>query len=302
MHPRGAPAIAVHGVGPAGETAPRAPAASGGLMAMRRGDVPRAALPSGRWDELDHAPRGTAPQTDLTTGLLRPSGGGSYEAEQGVFVGKVNPDGTVKITDRPNLNVHVALPSPRAFGHGLAQWYDSDKGPHGAEGDTAMAKQIQASPGSTTDPGDRSKTVIVPVLAGGFDVTDWLMRGHAGDPYASKKLSFLDATRDERARIGGKHRTEQLARSTELMKRTLDTLWAAHQDLAARKQALFELWDDCAETGDPDLVEAGRAARRLVIGFIRAHLPAGGPDAYTPAELAALARVRQSKATFEPYE
>ena len=301
-HTRGRPVIAVPGAGSAGETAPRSPAAPSGLMAMRRGDAPPAALPAGRWDDLDHAPRGSGPAKDVTTGLLRESGGGGYEAEQGVFVGKVSPDGTVKITDRPNLNVHIALPSPRALGRGVARWYDSDKGPYGAAGDTSMASQIQASPGSTVDPGDRSKTVIVPVLGGGFDVTDWLMRSHGGDPYASKKLSFLDATRDERVQIGGKHRTEQLARSTQLMKRTLDALWVAPADLAARKRALFELWDDCAETGDREIIDGGQAARRLVIGFIRAHLPAGSPGAYTATELAALARSRQSKAAFEPYE
>jgi hypothetical protein len=128
------------------------------------------------------------------------------------------------------------------------------------------------------------------------------MRNHGGDPYASKKLAFLDATRDERVQIGGKHRKEQLARSTQLMRRNLDALAAAHADLAARKRTLFELWDECAEAGDPDLVAGGQAARRLVVGFIRAHLPAGGPDAYTPDELAALSRVQQSKATFQPYE
>jgi hypothetical protein len=309
-HTGGEPAIAVPGVGSAGETAPRPPSAPSGLMAMRRGDVPRAALPGGRWDDLDHAPRGTAPEKDLTTGILHESGGGSYESEQGVFVAKVSPDGTVKLTDRPNLNVHVALPSPKALGRSLARWYESDKGPSGAEGDTVMASQIQLHAGPTTDPpatpgspsADHTKTVIVPVLAGGFDVTDWLMRNHSGDPYASRKLSLLDATRDERVQLGGKHRSERLAHSAQLMRKTLDALWAAPADLAARKRALFELWDDCAEAGDPELVAGGQAARRLVIGFIRAHLPAGGPDAYTPAELAAFARARQSKAPFQPYE
>jgi len=65
---------------------------------------------------------------------------------------------------------------------------------------------------------------------------------------------------------------------------------------------LFELWDECAETGDPDLVAGGQAARRLVIGAIRARFPAGSATAFTPAEIAAFARSQQSKATFQPYE
>jgi len=297
-----APAMSVAGAGAVQETAPPSPAAPSPLMAMRRRELPRLALPSGRWDDLDHVPRGTAPEKDLATGKLHESGGGKRESEQGVFVARVSPDGSVKLTDRPNFHIHLALPSPRTLGRALARWYESDKGPQGADGDPALAKHIQVTSGSTTDPGDRSKTVIVPILSGGFDVTDWLMRSYSGDPYASKKLAFLDSTRDERVQIGGKHRSAQLARSTQLIRKTLDALWASPADLAARKRALFELWDDCAEAGDPDLVAGGQAARGLVIGFIRAHLPKDGADAYTPDELTALSRARQSKAPFQPYE
>jgi hypothetical protein len=77
---------------------------------------------------------------------------------------------------------------------------------------------------------------------------------------------------------------------------------ASAVDLAGRKQGLFELWDDCAEAGDPEVVAAVHAAGRMVIDFIRAHLPAGSAGAYTPAELAALARTRHSQAAFTPYE
>ena len=45
---------------------------------------------------------------------------------------------------------------------------------------------------------DQSATVVVPIIAGQFDTTDWLMRRHGIDPYASKKLKFLDATRETR--------------------------------------------------------------------------------------------------------
>ncbi|HEX7835847.1 MAG TPA: hypothetical protein VF469_00210, partial [Kofleriaceae bacterium] len=280
------------------------------LLAMRRGEVLRAALPPGRWDALDHAPRGTAPARERTTGLLDDAGGGSYRSDQGVFKAQIAPDGTARLTDQPNLRVHLAVPMPKDLGRGLARWYESDKGPHGAEGDTAMAKQIQVTPGATTSPpdptasqpSDRTPTVILPVLAGNFDATDWLMRAHGQDPYARRKLAFLDATRDERAEIGRRHRDAELARSSELVERSLRAAWAAAPELRARKQALFELWDDCAETGDPAVVAAGEAARRLVLGFIRGHLPAGSAEAFTAAEIAALGRTQQSKAVFRPYE
>ena len=269
---------------------------------MRRGEAPTPALPAGRWDDLDHVPRGTAPEKDLATGQLHEAGGGTYRVDEGMFVAKFAADGSVKITDGPNVNVHLALPTPKSLGRAATRWYYSDKGPNGAEGDTSMAKQIQAVAGSTTDPDDRSRTVIVPILAGGFDATDALMRAHGQDPYASRKLKVLDGTRDERVQIGNRHRAEQLKHATQLMQNNLDALWARSLDVRARKQALFELWDECVEAGDPALVEAGAAARRLVIGAIRAHLPATGPDAYTAAELAALARAKQSRAAFAPYD
>lgn len=289
--------------------APRPPGERSKL-AMRGGERPNLALPRGRWDALDHPPKGTTPEKAETTGMLRESGGGTHTSDQGVFVAKVNPDGTVDITDRPNVRVGIALPRPKSLGGALTRWYDSDKGRFGEGGDTDMGKQIQVTSGARTDPGapddersgDRAPTAIVPVLGGSFDVTDWLMRRNGDDPYASRKLALLDGTRAERAQIGGKHRAQQLKRSAQIMQRNLEALWTATADPQARKQALFELWDDCAETGDPALVEAGQAARRLVIGAIRARFPAGSPHAYTAAELTALARAKRSTAAFQPYE
>src|SRR5690349_16222853 len=72
-----------------------APAAPHGLLGMRRGEAPRLALQRGRWDDLDHAPAGTQPARERTSGLLHESGGGTRASDQGVFTGKVAPDGTV---------------------------------------------------------------------------------------------------------------------------------------------------------------------------------------------------------------
>src|SRR5262249_8706762 len=122
------------------------------------------------------------------------------------------------------------------------------------------------------------------------------------DPYASRKLHVLDATRDQRAEIGSRHRIEQLSKAAQIMRANLDRVWATVRDLDARKQALFELWDVCAETGGATARGAGAVARRLVVGFIRAKLPAGSASAFTAAELAAFNLKRQSQAAFQPYE
>jgi hypothetical protein len=256
-------------------------------------------LPPGHRDDLDRVPRGTdAAPVVAPTGQLHDAGGGSRRSDQGVFTAKVAPDGSVTLKDRRNLQVGLALPSPRSIGNGISRWYYSDKGPDGQRGERALEKEV----GGSTDAGDRSKTAIVPVLRGGFDVTDALMRSKGQDPYASKKLAFLDSTRDERVQMGAAHREQQLRRTTQLVQRNLDQLWQRVAEPRARREALFELWDEAVETGDEPTVEAGRAARKLVVGFIRARLPAGGPDAYTADELAALNRRRHSKAPFAPYE
>jgi len=123
-----------------------------------------------------------------------------------------------------------------------------------------------------------------------------------GDPYASKKLAFLDSTRDERARIGKVHRSRQLAQATQIMRKNLHAMWSMPGSLADKKQALFEMWDECAETGSDEMVAAGRDARAQVIAFIRAYLPVGSRNAFTPNEINELTRRKRSSTAFVPYE
>ncbi len=135
-----------------------------------------------------------------------------------------------------------------------------------------------------------------------FDVTDGLMRSKGIDPYSSYKLKVLDETRDERAAIGKRYRTEQLAHSRQFMAQNVQQLWTTTRDPAARRQGLFELWDDCAETGTEELVAGGAAARTYLVGFIRSKLPAGSANAFTDDEIARFNKQRKSRAPFAPYE
>ncbi len=142
------------------------------------------------------------------------------------------------------------------------------------------------------------------LLSGRFDVTDWAMRSTGNDPYASRKLKFLDDTREERAEIGIKYREQQLAQATRIMRKNLEQAWASLADFAQRKQALFDLWDEVAEPDGSDelLAAASRAARKAVIGFIRAHLPPGSEYAYSASELVALNGRKKSAQPFAPYD
>ena len=132
-----------------------------------------------------------------------------------------------------------------------------------------------------------------------FDVTDWAMRATGNDPYASEKLAYLDRTRDQRVVVGKRYRKEQLARSAQLMQANLERLWNLSQDVAARKRAVFELWDEIAESGEDELVEGGVQARALLARWVQTKLT--GAAAYTADELRGLNAKKRSKASFDPY-
>ncbi|MEO7096599.1 MAG: hypothetical protein ABI175_25295 [Polyangiales bacterium] len=270
-------------------------------MDMRRPGAPKVALPRFEWDP-DMAP-GPPPPEDPTTGQLRDSGNGTHKSDQGAFVAKVGRDGSVKLKDKKNFNIRFALPSPKQLGRMVGDWYEDPNKPVGTlppdhiERGPVLGTDESSSADKKADHGD----VGVPIVAGGFDLSDAFMRNHGQDPYASKKLKFLDSTRDERVQIGLKHRNEQLAKASEIMRGNLEQVWRSVADPAARREALFELWDESADTGSEQLVAAGEQARSLVIGWIRARLPAGSPVAYGTDELARLNAKRTSKAPFAPY-
>ena len=290
-----------------GQPSPEVAAATGPIvrnpyMDMRRPGAPKVALPTFEWDP-DMAP-GPPPPPDPTTGQLRDSGNGTHKSDQGPFVAKVGRDGSVKLKDKKNFNIRFALPSPKQFGRMIGDWYEDPNKSVGTLPPDHIEKQPALNNGESSSAdkkADHGDVASVPIVAGGFDVSDAFMRNHGQDPYASKKLKFLDSTRDERVQIGLKHRSEQLAKASEIMRGNLEQVWRSVGDPAARRQALFELWDEVAETGSSEMVAAGIQARSLVIGWIRSRLPAGTVDAYGTDELARLNAKRTSKTPFAPY-
>ncbi|MEO8700330.1 MAG: hypothetical protein ABI867_09815 [Kofleriaceae bacterium] len=266
-----------------------------------RGNAPRRvdlSIRPGFRDDLDHAPKGATPAREVEeTGKLQPNGGGTYRSDEGVFTAKVARDGSVDLKDSKNLRIHVVL-SPRRVGKAVTDWAKrEDKTPNDPD---RVAVNNNRPVDKDTRPDHGQATV--PIVGGGFDVTDALLRRKGQDPYFSKKLKYLDSTRDERVQIGTRYKAQLLKQSTQLMQRNLENLFARTQDPAARKRGMFELWDDCAETGEPAVIEAGGAARKLALGTIRSRFPAAGADAFTPQELAALNAHRHSKTVFAPYE
>ena len=137
-------------------------------------------------------------------------------------------------------------------------------------------------------------------LGARFDVTDALMRAVGQDPYAADKLRFLDRTRDQRVAIGNEHRKATYQRSRQYATAAVLRAWNFAPDLATKKRVLFELWDECAETGRTDLVDGAADARAAIENFIQWKLV--GPDAYTADELRTFNAKRTSQAVFAPYE
>ena len=220
-----------------GQPSPEVAAATGPIvrnpyMDMRRPGAPKVELPTFEWDP-DMAP-GPPPPPDPTTGQLRDSGNGTRKSDQGPFVAKVGRDGTVKLKDKKNFNIRFALPSPKQLGRVIGDWYMDPNKPVG----TLPPDHIETGPvlnggesSSADKKADHGDVAGVPIVAGGFDVSDAFMRSHGQDPYASKKLKFLDSTRDERVQIGMKHRSEQLAKASRSCAATSSGCGAASEIL-----------------------------------------------------------------------
>ena len=122
------------------------------------------------------------------------------------------------------------------------------------------------------------------------------------DPHHSEKRRFLEATFEQRLSMREKFATGAMDAALADLPRYLAAVWRADGwPLDTRKRVLFDLWDECAEWGRPELVEGGREARRIITDFVRRYLPPGTDEAYTARELAALNNERTSAESFRPY-
>jgi len=267
---------------------------------------------------IDLSPRAVAERANLgggappppaikPSGELHPAGGGTYRSEQPGFTVTVGRNGDVTFHDRPSVEFHLPLLDvvpklPRTIGKKLEGWAnDPWKDVREAKRDPADPDPI-AMPGPERPEDEDIDEVIVPLVGATGDITDFVMRQGGLDPYADAKRAWLEKTRAERLELKAADRTRELAAAARTVRKHLARAWArAELDAAARRAAIFELWDDAAEDGTAEEQAAGEAVRKEVIGFVRAHLPAGGADAFTAAELTALNARRLSKQRFEPY-
>lgn len=314
----GAHVHASHGAEPHGGAETTSPGPSSSPLMTMRGPE----LHPGDDALAPIAGTGSAAAPAQVSGRLESVSGGTSVIHDRVTTISVEKDGTAHLHDKPYFEIHFLYPhlpnirqDLKDLGNMVSQWYaDPYAGTrYGRTQD--LSPLLQAVPGQCDTWGDAmcddalapgaaiSKSASgdggIGLFGGNLDLTGYLMhKFHAGDAYASRKLKALDETRDERAERGTAYRSEQLARSAELMRKNLDQLHAASP--AELHEALFELWDECAE-GEGPTGEAGDRARAEVIGWIRAHLPAGGANAFTTDEIATRDAHRSSKQHFAPY-
>ncbi len=134
-----------------------------------------------------------------------------------------------------------------------------------------------------------------------LDITDAVMRARGDDPYLAAKMQFLKDTTAFRRRMRRAWYRRQGRAFLQALPKTLEGILRSRLPDADKRRLLFELWDECLETGRSELAAMGRVARSRILAFIRKSFPRGTSKAYTPQELARFNHVRTSRARFDPY-
>lgn len=229
--------------------------------------------------ELPDAPRIPGPRVARVDGPMIPDGNGTFRYDHPGFTAQVARDGRVELKDKPSAQPYFEGPCLNCVKRDLAKYSDD---PTKGEFINLMA--------------------LLPKVGIRFDITDYVMRKIGDDPYNPAKAKFLDETREQREKMWHAESKERLREALQMLPAQLAEIWS-HEAWSAseRRQVLFDLWDECAETGSPERVRLGRQIRVSIIAFIRKRLPAGSEDEYPEAELQALNKRRTSKAKFLPY-
>lgn len=131
-----------------------------------------------------------------------------------------------------------------------------------------------------------------------FDLTDLAMRGKKQDPYAAEKRRFLEFSDKLRSDLKAKALEESRRSAIAHLAEQLSDVWNSGRSGASRRRDIYEKWADCADDKNDSV---GRKGRHTVEDFIRSHLPASSPDAFTSEELARIASERQGLPPFDPY-
>ncbi len=124
-----------------------------------------------------------------------------------------------------------------------------------------------------------------------------LLEQKAGnDPNGLERHAFLDETRALREQLLKQTESSATRRALPKLNLTLLHLWAKPGlTNAQRLDAIFALWDACAEEGP------GAEARAQISSFVRAHCVVATACGLGPQELLRVNRTRRSHQPFDPY-
>lgn len=135
-----------------------------------------------------------------------------------------------------------------------------------------------------------------------FDLTDLVMQMRGDMVNAPEKRKFLAATKDVRTKMARDTQETDLIQALSQLKPQLNAIWNNDVlSLAAKKQRLFDLWDECAQNGSGDVMRASELIRASIIAFIAAHLPKGSEGAFSVEELKRFNHSRTQETEFNPY-
>lgn len=240
-------------------------------------------------DNSDHVLQDLKPQ---------PSGGYSYQGKQ--IRAEIFPDGSVLLFDPPHVRAKLmGLPVerlPLIFSDPRALFRQMLK-------EQKKVMQTHMRPGGLPLNDDAKKVATaLALIAQGvnvsvtFDLTESAMRLVGEDPYRRAKQCFLQETSALRTELAQKAQQKNEKPALQGLQNRLCEIWANPKKTEAQKrQQIFAIWDDCADT------DLGHKARALIIAFIRQALPKSSKSAYKGDELRNINRDRSDKEKFRPY-
>jgi hypothetical protein len=218
--------------------------------------------------DVDELPRARPLRLDRTD-----DGGYRHRDRDAGFEATIDPDGTVTFRDIAPVRVEFPRPKPPE-----QREEDGDPNRH-------PQPQLELLPPGSLGP--LPMLVSVGLRFGG--------RADLGKQRKSlAKRKLLQQTAELRAKMAAQSRGKREREALFVLMNDLASLWKDDtRTAAAKRRAIFEVWDDCDEGN------TGVRARARIEAFVRQHVT--GAVGFTQAELAKLNAERRSSRQFDPY-
>lgn len=132
--------------------------------------------------------------------------------------------------------------------------------------------------------------------SGTMDITEAFMNAGGQDPHFAEREWFMRHTREIRERLEDEHRARTMRAALGRVPGRLDRIWSTEsRTIQERRARIFHVWDEMTDDDD------GARGRRMVIRWIREHIPAGHEHAFTEAEIRRFNARREATEEFAPY-